>query len=56
MYFDTVVIAGIGTVLLMVGFFASVAVFIKSDMKRNDTKDALKVPVYEENAVCRGGA
>lgn len=50
MYFDTVVVAGIVTVLLMVGFFAGVAVFIKSDMKRTETKTEVEIPICKEKA------
>mgnify|MGYP000178655156 CR=1 FL=1 len=33
MYFDAVVIAGIVTVLLMVGFFVGVGIFVMKDQK-----------------------
>lgn len=33
MYMDTVVIAGVGTVLLMVGFMAAVGYFVVRDAK-----------------------
>lgn len=33
MYMDAVVIAGIATVLLMVGFFVGVGVFVMKDQK-----------------------
>ncbi|MDX1458078.1 MAG: cytochrome c oxidase subunit CcoM [Marinobacter sp.] len=35
MYMDTVVIAGIGTVLLVCGFFGAVGAFIAYDRKRH---------------------
>ncbi|NVD35045.1 cytochrome c oxidase subunit CcoM [Marinobacter lutaoensis] len=35
MYMDAVVIAGIVTVLLMLGFFVGVAVFVMRDQKRH---------------------
>ncbi|SFR43122.1 hypothetical protein SAMN05216203_0247 [Marinobacter daqiaonensis] len=34
MYMDTVVIAGVGTVLLMVGFMAAVGAFVVWDAKK----------------------
>ncbi|WP_420391070.1 cytochrome c oxidase subunit CcoM [Marinobacter sp.] len=36
MYVDTVVIAGIGTVLLMLGFFVGVGIFVIRDSKRSE--------------------
>lgn len=38
MYMDAVVIAGIVTVLLMLGFFVGVAVFIVKDQKHHGGK------------------
>lgn len=35
MYLDTIVIAGIGTVLLMVGFMGAFAAFVWRDSKKN---------------------
>lgn len=35
MYMDAVVIAGIGTVVLMVGFFVGVGIFVARDVKHH---------------------
>jgi predicted transporter len=35
MYMDAVVIAGIGTVVLMVGFFVGVGIFVARDAKHH---------------------
>jgi hypothetical protein len=35
MYMDAVVIAGIATVLLMVGFFVGVGIFVMKDQKEH---------------------
>lgn len=40
MYMDTVVIAGIVTVLLMIGFFVGVGIFIMKDQKHHAGKGA----------------
>lgn len=47
MYMDTVVIAGIGTVLLMVGFMAAIGGFIYWDTKYRNVS---KVPVEDKPA------
>ncbi|MGC8120498.1 cytochrome c oxidase subunit CcoM [Marinobacter sp. VGCF2001] len=38
MYMDAVVIAGILTVLLMIGFFVGVGIFVMKDQKTHGTK------------------
>ncbi|MGP9831490.1 cytochrome c oxidase subunit CcoM [Marinobacter alkaliphilus] len=38
MYMDAVVIAGIATVLLMVGFFVGVGIFVMKDQKAHGGK------------------
>ncbi|WP_372963942.1 cytochrome c oxidase subunit CcoM [Marinobacter sp.] len=38
MFTDVVVIAGILTVLLMIGFFVGVGIFIMKDQKNHDDK------------------
>jgi len=38
MYMDAVVIAGIATVLLMVGFFVGVGIFVMKDQKAHGRK------------------
>ena len=40
MYVDAVVIAGIATVLLMVGFFVGVGIFVVKDQKAHGEKSA----------------
>lgn len=45
MYLDTVVIAGIGTVLLMVGFMAAFGGFVIWDMKH---RKAAKVTEHKD--------
>ncbi len=40
MYVDAVVIAGIATVLLMVGFFVGVGIFVVKDQKAHGEKNA----------------
>ncbi|MDX1755626.1 MAG: cytochrome c oxidase subunit CcoM [Marinobacter sp.] len=47
MYMDTVVIAGIGTVLLMFGFFGAVGAFVVYDKNRRKQE-------AEENAKRHG--
>ena len=42
MYMDAVVIAGIVTVLLMIGFFVVVGVFIVKDQKHHGAKGGAK--------------
>ncbi len=42
MYMDAVVIAGVGTVLLMVGFMAAVGYFVFRDAKTNTVRTADK--------------
>lgn len=42
MYMDTVVIAGVGTVLLMVGFMAAVGCFVVRDAKTRTVRTADK--------------
>jgi hypothetical protein len=39
MYMDAVVIAGIVTVLLMVGFFMGVGIFVMKDQKEHGHQD-----------------
>ena len=39
MYMDAVVIAGIATVLLMVGFFVGVGIFVMKDQKEHGHQD-----------------
>ena len=39
MYMDAVVIAGIATVLLMVGFFVGVGIFVMKDQKEHEQQD-----------------
>ena len=39
MYMDAVVIAGIATVLLMVGFFVGVGIFVMKDQKERGHQD-----------------
>ncbi|MBJ6138041.1 cytochrome c oxidase subunit CcoM [Marinobacter litoralis] len=43
MFMDVVVFAGIATVLLMIGFFVGVAIFIVKDQKRHDKKAKVEV-------------
>lgn len=38
MYMDAVVIAGIATVLLMIGFFVGVGIFVMKDQKSHAAK------------------
>lgn len=39
MYVDTIVLAGIGTVALMIGFFGGVVYFLRKDaIKNSDSK------------------
>lgn len=38
MYMDAVVIAGIATVLLMIGFFVGVGIFVMKDQKNHAAK------------------
>ncbi|RBP74012.1 cytochrome c oxidase subunit CcoM [Marinobacter nauticus] len=38
MYMDVVVIAGIATVLLMIGFFVGVGIFVMKDQKSHAAK------------------
>jgi hypothetical protein len=40
MYLDTVVIAGIATVVLLIGFFVGVGVFIVKDQKAHELRKA----------------
>lgn len=40
MYMDAVVIAGIVTVLLVVGFFVGVGIFVMKDQKEHGHQDA----------------
>lgn len=40
MYLDTVVVAGVGTVLLMVGFMAAVGYFVVRDARRKAVRSA----------------
>jgi uncharacterized membrane protein len=40
MYLDIVVVAGIATVLLLIGFFVGVAVFIMKDHKAHELRRA----------------
>ncbi len=40
MYMDAVVIAGIGTVVLMVGFFVGVGIFVMKDQKSHGDKSS----------------
>lgn len=42
MYMDAVVIAGIGTVVLMVGFFVGVGIFVMKDQKSHGGKNSKK--------------
>jgi len=42
MYTDVVVIAGIGTVVLMLGFFVGVGVFVMKDQKNHGEKGTKK--------------
>lgn len=42
MYMDAVVIAGIVTVLLMIGFFVGVGIFIMKDQKHHAGKGGVK--------------
>lgn len=46
MYMDTVVLAGIGTVLLMFGFFGGVGAFIVHDMRRRKTREDVKKDTF----------
>jgi len=39
MYMDAVVIAGIATVLLMVGFFVGVGIFVMKDQKAHGNQN-----------------
>ncbi|WP_449286884.1 cytochrome c oxidase subunit CcoM [Marinobacter sp. PE14] len=39
MYMDAVVIAGIATVLLMLGFFVGVGIFVMKDQKAHGHQD-----------------
>ena len=43
MYMDTVVIAGIATVLLVVGFFVGVGIFVMKDQKAHGHEDRKEV-------------
>jgi len=42
MYTDVVVIAGIGTVLLTLGFFVGVGIFVMKDQKNHGDKGSRK--------------
>ncbi|GHD47708.1 hypothetical protein SAMN05216429_110153 [Marinobacter persicus] len=42
MYMDAVVIAGIGTVVLMLGFFVGVGIFVMKDQKNHKHDSAGK--------------
>ncbi len=42
MYLDTVVVAGIVTVLLLLAFFVGFGIFIMKDQKANDIRKAEK--------------
>ncbi|GAA3586209.1 MULTISPECIES: cytochrome c oxidase subunit CcoM [Marinobacter] len=42
MYMDTVVFAGIGTVLLILAFFGGVGAFVAKDMKKHKEKAGKK--------------
>lgn len=51
MYMDTVVFAGIATVLLMVAFFVGVGFFIVRDQKsRNNSQGTKKIKTDRESA------
>ena len=42
MYMDAVVIAGIATVLLMIGFFVGVGIFVMKDQKSHAAKGEME--------------
>lgn len=42
MYLDTVVVAGIVTVLLLIGFFVAFGVFVMKDQKAHDLRKSEK--------------
>lgn len=44
MYVDAIVVAGIVTVLLILGFFVGVAIFVIKDQKSNGFRGRLKKP------------
>lgn len=50
MYVDAVVVAGIATVLLMVGFFVGVGIFVMKDQKQHG-RDAHQDGTHDPKAV-----
>ena len=56
MYMDAVVIAGIVTVLLMIGFFVGVGVFIVKDQKHHGAKGCRQASSWKPWRIAPSGA